>query len=86
MEDSSRTSFSIELKLKSLLPKHNSFYAPFGAEPRKCIGNNFAMFEMILAIAELIRKYKIEEKSTPIEISPLITLKLKNAILRFEKR
>ncbi|RKS55941.1 hypothetical protein BC962_0916 [Gillisia mitskevichiae] len=65
---------------------HTPFYAPFGAGPRKCIGNNFAMFEMILAVAELIEKYKIAPKTTPIEILPLITLKPKNAILRFQKR
>jgi len=65
---------------------HTPFYAPFGAGPRKCIGNNFAMFEMILAIAELVGTYKIEKKSTPIEILPLITLKPKNAILKFEVR
>lgn len=65
---------------------HTPFYAPFGAGPRKCIGNNFAMFEMILAITELISKYKIEEKDTPIEILPLITLKPKNAILKFQLR
>ncbi|CAM4211739.1 cytochrome P450 [Gillisia hiemivivida] len=65
---------------------HTPFYAPFGAGPRKCIGNNFAMFEMILAVAEMVGKYEIEEKTTPIEILPLITLKPKNAILNFKKR
>ena len=66
--------------------KHSSHYFPFGAGPRMCIGNNFAMYEMILAIAALMGKFKIEEKSTPIEILPLITLKPKNAILHFIKR
>jgi len=65
---------------------HTPFYAPFGAGPRKCIGNNFAMFEMILAVAEMVEKYKIAPKSSPIEILPLITLKPKNAILKFQKR
>jgi len=65
---------------------HTPFYAPFGAGPRKCIGNNFAMFEMIMAVAEMVGNYKISSKSTPIEILPMITLKPKNAILRFEKR
>tara|TARA_R100001369_G_scaffold92142_1_gene135681 strand:- start:15182 stop:16513 length:1332 start_codon:yes stop_codon:yes gene_type:complete len=65
---------------------HTPFYAPFGAGPRKCIGNNFAMFEMILSVVEMVSKYKISPKTTPIEILPLITLKPKNAILRFERR
>ena len=65
---------------------HTPFYAPFGAGPRKCIGNNFAMFEMILAVAEMVENYKIAPKTTPIEILPLITLKPKNAILKFQKR
>lgn len=65
---------------------HTPFYAPFGAGPRKCIGNNFAMFEMILAIAELVEKYKISPKTSPIEILPLITLKPKNAILELHPR
>lgn len=61
-------------------------YFPFGAGPRMCIGNNFAMYEMILAIAEVIETYKISERTTPIEIKPLITLKPKNAILEFNFR
>jgi cytochrome P450 len=68
-------------------PNHFSGqYFPFGAGPRMCIGNNFAMYEMILAIAEITKTYKISEKKTPIEIKPLITLKPKNAILEFNFR
>ncbi|TRO64239.1 cytochrome P450 [Christiangramia sabulilitoris] len=66
--------------------KFSSQYFPFGAGPRKCIGNNFAMFEMIIAVAEIIRRYKIIPVNKEIEIKPLITLKPKNAALRFEKR
>lgn len=66
--------------------KFSSQYFPFGAGPRKCIGNNFAMFEMIIAVSELVSKYKIIPNFETIEITPLITLKPKNAILRFEKR
>jgi hypothetical protein len=51
-----------------------------------CIGNNFAMYEMVLAIATLVRQYKISEKKTPIEIEPLITLKPINALLEFTQR
>lgn len=66
--------------------KFSSQYFPFGAGPRKCIGNNFAMFEMIIAVSELISKYKIHAEFDTIEITPLITLKPKNAFLRFEER
>lgn len=65
---------------------HSTYYAPFGSGPRKCIGNNFAMYEMILAIADLVLKYEIMHKESPIEILPLITLKPKNAILEFKRR
>lgn len=66
--------------------KFSSQYFPFGAGPRKCIGNNFAMFEMIIAISELVSKYKISPKFEEIEITPLISLKPNNAVLQFEKR
>lgn len=61
-------------------------YFPFGAGPRKCIGSNFAMFEMVLAVAELVSRFKIEPTKEKIEILPLITLKPKNAVLRFKER
>lgn len=65
--------------------KTSDFYFPFGAGPRMCIGNNFAMFEMQLVISELMQNFKITGNDRPIEILPLITLKPKNAILKFEK-
>ena len=66
--------------------KHSAHYFPFGAGPRMCIGNNFAMYEMILAITALIKKYRISAKSEKIAIHPLITLKPKNAFLEFKIR
>ena len=66
--------------------KFSSQYFPFGAGPRKCIGNNFAMFEMIIAVSELVSNYKISPTFETIDITPLITLKPKNAFLKFEKR
>ena len=66
--------------------KYSSQYFPFGAGPRKCIGNNFAMFEMVIAISELLKQFRVEPDFKTIEITPLITLKPKNAQLRFVKR
>jgi cytochrome P450 len=66
--------------------KFSKNYYPFGAGPRMCIGNNFAMYEMILAIIALIEKFEIVEKKEPIQIKPLITLKPHNAILEFRRR
>jgi cytochrome P450 len=48
-----------------------------------CIGNNFAMYEMILAIIALVEQFKIIE-GIPIQIKPLITLKPNNAILNLK--
>ena len=66
--------------------QYSSQYFPFGAGPRKCIGNNFAMFEMIMAVTQLVSTYEIQPEFDTIEITPLITLKPKNALLRFKKR
>lgn len=56
-------------------------YFPFGAGPRMCVGSNFAMFEMIATVLEIIKKYKITTKEDAIKINPLITLKPKNAFI-----
>ena len=66
--------------------KFSKNYYPFGAGPRMCIGNNFAMYEMILAVIALVEQFEIIEKKEPIQIKPLITLKPHQAILEFKKR
>lgn len=65
---------------------YSSKYFPFGAGPRKCIGNNFAMFEMIIAVQEIVSKFQILPVKDKIEIKPLITLKPKNAFVKFKIR
>jgi len=61
----------LEANRKEILP----YYMPFGAGPRLCIGNNFAMYEMILAVNEILKKFKISSNSEAIKVNPLITLK-----------
>jgi hypothetical protein len=80
------TTFKPERFAKENALKLSKHYYPFGAGPRMCIGNNFAMYEMILAILSLVEKYEIVEKKEPIQIKPLITLKPQNAILEFRLR
>ncbi|WP_438426559.1 cytochrome P450 [Aquimarina macrocephali] len=66
--------------------EYSDWYFPFGSGPRMCIGNNFAMYEMILAISTLVRKYKISTDLHKVDIKPLITLKPENAMLTFVDR
>lgn len=66
--------------------KFSKNYYPFGAGQRMCIGNNFAMYEMILTIMTVVERFEIMEKKTPIQIKPLITLKPFEAKLTFRKR
>jgi cytochrome P450 len=56
-------------------------YLPFGAGPRQCIGNNFALLEAQLIIASLAQQVRL----TPIPgkvvtLNPVVTLRAKNGI------
>lgn len=62
------------------------YYYPFGAGPRMCVGNNFAMYEMVLTIAEIIKKFRVKTKLNDVEINPLISLKPKAVPLLFVER
>ena len=64
---------------------YRDFYFPFGAGPRMCVGNNFAMFEMILVVKRMLEKFTITPVNDTILYHPLITLKPKQALLRFEE-
>ena len=56
--------------------RHNLAYMPFGAGPRLCIGNNFALMEMQLILAKMLRQFDFEVlPDQSIEKQPLITLR-----------
>ncbi len=67
------------------LKDYAQYYYPFGAGPRMCIGNNFAMYEMILTLYRILSRYRINTNLDEIEINPLISLKPKSVPIRFER-
>ena len=60
-------------------------YFPFGAGPRMCIGNNFAIAEMSFFIFSFLKKFKIEATGQVPEMKPLITLRPDNVLLNIKK-
>ena len=62
------------------------YYMPFGAGPRLCIGNNFAMFEMQLVVQNILKNYTITTNKKDVQYNPLITLKPVNVELKFSKK
>ncbi|BAO55137.1 cytochrome P450 [Nonlabens marinus] len=69
-----------------LRKSYTDHYFPFGAGPRMCIGNNFAMFEMALVLKNILANYDIQPVGNSIEYHPLITLRPKNARVIFTAR
>jgi cytochrome P450 len=63
------------------LTKSKNFF-PFGAGPRMCIGNNFAMAEISFFLHAFFRKFNIEPTSQMPKMNPLITLRPDKVILR----
>lgn len=55
-------------------------YMPFGAGPRMCIGNNFALVEIQMLLALLVQRFHFElEPGQDILPEPLVTLKPRSA-------
>ncbi|MBT8323347.1 MAG: cytochrome P450 [Eudoraea sp.] len=61
-------------------------YYPFGAGPRMCVGNNFAMYEMMMALGLIVRQYRLESPLQELELDPLISLKPKTVPIQFQLR
>lgn len=68
--------FDPERFLKPDLARPKLAYLPFGAGPRMCIGNAFAMMEMQLVVPMVLRRFRLElEPNARIELDPSVTLR-----------
>lgn len=63
-------------------------YLPFGAGPRVCIGNHFALMEGHVLLATIARHARFElATSKPVELEPLVTLRPKGGLpVRVQRR
>lgn len=62
------------------------YFYPFGAGPRMCIGSGFAIYEMCLTLAHIIKQYVIKSSNATVKFNPLITLKPVGVEVSFCKR
>lgn len=63
-------------------------YFPFGAGPRKCIGESFAWMEGVLVLAAVARRWRLREvPGHPVEPLPQITLRPRHGVrMALERR
>ncbi|KAM8930919.1 cytochrome P450 4B1-like [Pelodytes ibericus] len=67
--------------------RHSHAYAPFAAGPRNCIGQNFAMNEMKVAVALTLKHYSLlPDPSKPALKLPQLVLRSKNGIHVYLKK
>src|SRR5437899_2304 len=56
-------------------------YFPFGGGPRQCIGNNFALLEVVLVLATLTQRYRFTlAPGHAVEPFPTFTLRPKDGL------
>src|SRR5205807_8620728 len=56
--------------------RHRFAYLPFGAGPRKCVGESFGMLEMQLVLATIAQRYQLDlVPGHPVVPQPAISLR-----------
>jgi len=60
------------------LPKYA--YFPFGGGPRQCIGNYFAMMEIVLLLATIGQRFRFSLMDEKVEVLPVLSLRPKKGI------
>jgi cytochrome P450 len=66
--------FRPERWLTGEAPKEDDSYLPFGAGPRRCLGQHLADVEMKLVFAEMVSRFELEPAETDsIEVAPSLT-------------
>ena len=60
-------------------------YFPFGAGPRMCIGNNFAIAEMSFFIFSFLKKFQIQATGQVPEMKALLTLRPDKVLLNIKR-
>jgi len=68
--------------------RHRFAYIPFAVGPRHCIGENMAMFEMLVHVHAMSRRFRLTRASEePIELEAQINLRPRsNLLMRVETR
>lgn len=60
------------------LPKYA--YFPFGGGPRQCIGNYFALMEIVLLLATIGQRFRFSLADEKVEVLPVLSLRPKSGI------
>jgi cytochrome P450 len=61
-------------------------YYPFGAGPRLCIGNNFAMAEMTIFLQAFLKRFDVKPGGITPVVRPLVTLRPDRVVLEVTPR
>ncbi|MBM7775003.1 pentalenene oxygenase [Actinokineospora baliensis] len=68
-------------------PTHRTPYLPFSAGPRKCVGNQYALTEISIALATIVSQWRLDPlPGSEIRVTPAATLRPRGLKLRITSR